>query len=176
MVDTIRDRATLITLLVDNVSGDISAQDMRDVLVSVHGVYGQIYVTGGAAAQSLTTTPAKLSGFTANGLGVGATPDHTNDQITVGTDGVYLVMGQFSAISETGTTYILKLRNNAVAVDQATAKFTGSMTVGDVISASFVGLANLSANDVLTVYGESDDAGGANLTLVEAQLVAHRLA
>lgn len=176
MTDTIRDRTTLLTLLADNVSGDISAQDMRDVLVSLHGVYGQIYVTGGAAAQSLDTTPAKLTSFAANGSSAGTTPDHTNDQITVGTDGVYLVSGQFSAIGETGTTYILKLRNNAVAVDQATAKFTTSLMVGDAVSASFVGLVSLSASDVLTVYGESDDAGGANLTLVEAQLVVRRLA
>lgn len=176
MADTVRSRTALLALLADNVSGDISAQDMRDVLVSLHGVYGQIYTAAGATAQSLDTTAAKLTGFAANGSSAGTTPDHSNDRITVGTDGIYLVHGQFSAIGETGTTYILQLRNNAAAVDQAKAKFTASMTVGDVASISFIGLVSLSANDMLTVYGESDDAGGADLTLVEAQLTVHRLA
>lgn len=176
MVDTIRSLADLLALLADNSSGDISAQDVRDVVVSLHGVYGEMYVTGGASAQSLDTTPAQLTGFAANGNSSGTTPDHTNDQITVGTDGVYLVHGQFSAIGETGTTYELELRSNGSLVPGIRCKFTASMTVGDHVSASFIGLVTLAADDVLSVYGESDDAGGANLTLVEAQLVVHRVA
>lgn len=35
MADTIRARSALLTLLADNTSGDISAQDMRDVALSL---------------------------------------------------------------------------------------------------------------------------------------------
>ncbi len=37
MADTARDKAALLALLADNTSGDISPQDMRDVLVSILG-------------------------------------------------------------------------------------------------------------------------------------------
>jgi hypothetical protein len=176
MSDTIRTRAALLALLADNVAGDISAQDMRDLLVSLHGVYGMLYVASGASAQSLTTTPAKLTGFAANGPSAGTTPAHGSDQITVGTDGVYLIMGQFSCIGETGATYRLALRVGGVEAPEIATKFTASMTVGDHVSASFVGLVSLSGSDVLTVYGESDDAGGADLTPVEAQVMVKRVA
>lgn len=36
MADTIRPRADLVTLFADNVEGDISEQDLRDFLISVH--------------------------------------------------------------------------------------------------------------------------------------------
>lgn len=49
MADTRRTLAALQTLLADNTSGDISAQDIRDFLVSV---YGLAFVEGYAAAAS----------------------------------------------------------------------------------------------------------------------------
>lgn len=176
MADTIRDRAAILALFADNTSGDISAQDARDMIVSVHGVYGMLYVAAGAAAQSLTTTAAKLTGFAANGPNAGTTPDHANDQLTVGTAGVYLIHGQFSAIGETGTEYTLTLRKNGAAVTEIATGFTASLVVGDVHSCSFCGLLSCAANDVLTVYGESNDAGGADLTLQNAQLTVYRVA
>lgn len=46
MADTIRNEAALQALLADNTAGDISAQDVRDLLVSVP----TLAITGGAAA------------------------------------------------------------------------------------------------------------------------------
>ena len=52
MADTIRTRASLLTLLADNATGDISANDVRDFLVSTFGVYGAIYIKDGSTAQT----------------------------------------------------------------------------------------------------------------------------
>ena len=45
MVDTARSLAALLVLLADNVSEDISPQDVRDMLVSLHPAHGGIAVT-----------------------------------------------------------------------------------------------------------------------------------
>ena len=52
MTDTARSLTALQTLLADNSAGDISAQDLRDMLVSILGVYGGLYCTAGASAQA----------------------------------------------------------------------------------------------------------------------------
>jgi hypothetical protein len=46
MVDTIRTISELQTLLADNTVGDISAQHMRDLLVSVSNMYEEMYTVG----------------------------------------------------------------------------------------------------------------------------------
>lgn len=45
MADTKRSLASLLALLADNTTGDISAQDMRDVVVSLGSDYGDMYMT-----------------------------------------------------------------------------------------------------------------------------------
>ena len=77
MADT---EKTLAALLLNHQSGvPAPAQAIRDLLVSVLGAFASIHVIDGATLQALGTTPAKLSGFAANGRNVGAVPDHTND-------------------------------------------------------------------------------------------------
>lgn len=175
MADTIRSRAALLTLLADNSTGAISPQDLRDTVVSLHGVYGALYVADGATAQTgITTTPAKLTGFAANGPSAGATPDHTNDQLTVGTDGVYLVWFAVSATGTAATLFQFRLRVGGVENN-----FGGRLEFNatpDEAQTSFVALVSLSAGDVLTVYVESDAGGGASLTVHDASLVVFRVA
>ncbi len=50
MVDTVRTLSALQTLLADNAAGDISAQDMRDLLVSVYPFAQQKKLTGTTGA------------------------------------------------------------------------------------------------------------------------------
>jgi len=173
MADTIRDRTDLLALLADNTSRDISPQDMRDVLVSTHGVYGGLYVQDGSTAQTgVDTTPAKMTGFAGNMTAAGTTPDHTNDQITVLTDGVYLVWCQISFTGAASTEYQAHLRVDAVEQEEG-FHVEGATTA---VAGGFVAVKSLSANEVLTVYIESDDAGGQNFTPVDAQLVVFRVA
>lgn len=175
MVDTIRDRTTLLTLLADNTSRDISPQDLRDMLVSVHGVYGGLYVQDGSTAQTgVDTTPTKMTGWAGNLPAAGTTPDHTDDSITIGTDGIYIALCQVSFSGTISVTFEAHLRIDDVEQVEGFHRKLG--TGGDVGSASFVALKSLSADEVLTVYIESDSGGGASFTPMDAQLVVFRVA
>ena len=57
MADTRRTLAALQTLLADNTSGDISAQDIRDFLVSAYRVVQVVNTQTGAVATGTTTIP-----------------------------------------------------------------------------------------------------------------------
>ena len=173
MTDTIRDRDTLLALLADNSSRDISPQDIRDMLVSVHGVYGGLYVQDGVMAQAgVGITPAKMTGWAGNLPAAGMTPDHANDQVTVGTDGVYVAWCQVSFIGAASTEYQAHLRVNGAEQAEGWHAAGGI----DPVGAGFVAVKSLSAADILTVYIESDDAGGQDFTPADAQLVVFRVA
>lgn len=62
MADTIRDEAALQTLLADNTSGAISAQDLRDFLVSVPSLAStaNLALTGGTMTGSVIFASANL--------------------------------------------------------------------------------------------------------------------
>lgn len=174
MADTIRSRTALLALLADNTNGDISAQDMRDVLVSVHGVYGAIYAENGSTAQTgISDTAAKMTGFSANGISSGTTPDYTNNQITLGSDGIYLVFLQVSFTGTASKTFECQIRNNDGNTNYHSNRKLGA--TGDVGSASCLALLSCSANDVMSVYVLSSD-GGSSFTINEAQLVVYRIA
>lgn len=175
MADTIRTRSAILALLADNTSRDISPQDLRDAIVSMHGVYGGLYVQDGSTAQAgVDTTPAKMTGWAGNMTAAGTTPDHTDDSITVGTDGVYLVLCQISFSGTVNTEFQAHVRINDVEQVEGMHRKLGAG--GDVGSASFVALKSLSADDAITIYVESDQAGGADFTPTDAQLVCFRVA
>ena len=120
--------------------------------------YANLYVADGSTAQSgISTTPVKVTGFAANGPSNDATPDHTNDQITINTGGTYKVCLQVSFSGTVSTMFTFHLRNNGVEVVQAgTTRTLG--TGGDLGSCSFTQILNLSQSDVLTIYVEADGA------------------
>jgi len=123
----------------------------------VEARYANIYVADGATPQaSISTTPAKVTGFAANGPANDATPDHTNDQITIGTAGIYAVNFNISFSGTVSTVFTFKLRNNAVEQAFGCTRTLG--TGGDTGSAGFNAIISLSASDVLTIYVEADGA------------------
>lgn len=164
---------TLAALLLNHQSGiPAPAQAVRDLLISVFGGYASIHVIDGAAAQLLGTSPAKLTGFAADGPEIGSNGDHTNDQITIGCAGAYLVSfnGSFSGDA---ATYTLRLRKNGAAEGSLAC---GVTLVGgsDQKHIGFAGIVQLSANDVLTIFGEADQAAK-NITPRHMQLAAKRV-
>lgn len=174
MADTIRARADLLTLLANNTIGAIGAQDMRDVVVSLHGVYGMIYVDDGSTDQTgIGTALVKLTGFANNGIAVGTTPDHTNDQITVGTAGVYLVGLQASFSGSILAEFKAYIYKNMANTGFGFHRKLG--TLGDVGSASVAALVALAANDTVSVYVASDGTNK-TLRLVDGQLIVYRIA
>lgn len=170
MADTERSKAALLTLLASNAQGAITAQELRDLLVSVLGGYASIHVIDGAAPQAVSATPSKLACFAANGPSAGATPDHTADQITVGVSGDYWV--EFSAsFNGDAESYVARLRKNAVA--EGTLACESKLAASDKQHFHFAGVVALLQGDVLTVYAEA--GGAANLTVKHATLAVKRI-
>jgi hypothetical protein len=174
MADTERSLAALQTLLADNSSGDISAQDLRDFLVSCFSAYGSIYVQDGATAQtSIGTTATLLTGFAANGESSGVTPNHADDELNIGVDGAYLATGCFSFSGTASRTFQLRLRKSGSEVAGIGCRVTLDAS-GNTTSASFVGIVACEADDILTVYVEAD-AADSSLTLIDAALGVKRV-
>jgi len=174
MADTPRTLAALQALFPDNSSGDVSPQDLRDFLVSSLGEYGEIYVHDGAAAQSFTTTPSKMTGFTTDGPAAGVTVAAASDKITLNRAGKYLVTFQISFSGGANETFEFHARlAGAEQVQGACIRKLGAG--GDVGSASFSCIVTSTGSQDLEIYGESGNAGGANATPVHAQLTVYRV-
>ena len=170
MADTARSLTDLQTLLADNVAGAISPQDLRDFLVTALGVYGSLSCFDASTSQtSLGTTPALLTCFTADGNANGTTPANASDSITVNVAGNYDVYFQCSFSGTNSAEVAFRLRKGGVEQNFGCTRKLG--TAGDVGSASFLAPGvTLAASDVLTVYVETDDAGGGDqITVVDAQ-------
>lgn len=174
MPDTERSRDDLVAILASNAAGEITAQDLRDFLVSALGGYASIYVEDGAVAQTVDQAAAKLTGFAANGAASGCTPDHTQDQIALNTIGRYLVDGTFSLSGTADRTVQLRARLNGLEVAGVggRCKFNAS---GDVATLAFGGVVIAAApGDELTVWAEAD-VDGTSITLVDGNLTAKRI-
>ena len=165
----------LTTNLANNSTGSITPallrQVVQDLQDTVLGVYGAISVAGGSAAQGLTTSYAKLTGFAANGLSSGMTPDHTNDQITVLTAGdVEVEINLQGSGSGAGTfTFAPGLNGTESSVYQGAHTCTGTETW----SVKVLALITCAANDIITVRGKA--SASLNFTPANAQLVVRRV-
>ena len=113
------------------------------------------------------TTPKKLAVFSIDGPATtGVVPSAANDQVTVSFTGYYMVTFNCAAATvaagDSGS-YQFRLRiNGAEPVTQSLKlgterDFSGTADVG---SCGFSGICNLTANDVLTVWVESDNGTG----------------
>lgn len=155
MADTIRTRAQILTLLADNTTGEISPQDMRDMLVSLMGVYGIITMAANVTGQALTAdTPAKLINWKANGLGIGCTPDYANGQITVDNTGVYKISA-FISVKSNGVAQVVKVSIRVDGVEKTVNEVSldGS---GGILTIPIIDAITVNATEVITVYLESD--------------------
>lgn len=102
MVDTVRTRAALLTLLADNTSGDISPQDARDVLVSTMvpdpaNVYWQyVSKSGNDSNDGLSWPSAKLTVAAA----IAALPEEGTNPNIHRAGRIYVGPGQFTESGE----------------------------------------------------------------------------
>lgn len=172
MAETERTFAELQTLLADNTTQAISAQDLRDLMVTALGGYASIYVDGGAVAQSLTSTAAKLTAFTAAGPARGAAGSHANDDITINVDGLYRVSMSASLFASVATLVDLELFKGGVKESGFSARVSAPASSG-VVVASFDGLVSLSNGDVLDVRGTV--APDADVTIRHAHFSVKRV-
>jgi hypothetical protein len=178
MADSERTTAALQALFADNHAGAISAQDLRDFLVTALGGYAMIYVADGSTAQTVTDTAAKLTAFAANGPSLGATPAHASDQITIGTTGVYWVEFSADVVSdaEVAAEHTFALYANGAA---AGGLKSDCPAVDSTRHVGFAGPVSLSAGDIITVYvGYRAGLGGpasVDVTTAQARLAVKRI-
>lgn len=175
MVDTIRTSAQILNLFADNTSGDISPQDLRDFVVST-GVFGAIFVSDGAASQSVSSTPAKLTAFDTNSaLASGVTEDQANDKLVIGTNGAgtYVVFAPISFSGTANKIATFEIYNSGVATGFKTTRTISSG--GSVGSTVAFGLLSLDDGDEVEIY-VSTATDGNSITVTQAALFAARFA
>jgi hypothetical protein len=148
---------------------DLGGNDVTNV---GNVAYGDIYVSGGAAAQAMAANvPAKLTAYAANGPHLNTTPDHTNDQITVASAGVYRVTGCFTFQCSSPN---MDVRFFAAIGGVATALGVQTRTNSTfVFGAAFSGLLSLAASSVVTVLATT--SGNPQMTVSESHLTVERV-
>lgn len=143
-------------------------------IIEEEQMYGNIYTLAGSTAQTgITTSAVKLTGFASNGLYSGVTPDASADTLTVAYAGTYRIDFTIAATGTTSTQFLFRARKNGVATSYG-CELNFNATP-DMENGSFTGYLDLSANDVITIYVESDQGGGASLTPTDMQLSLQRV-
>jgi len=172
MADTRRTKAQVLALLADNVIGAISAQDIRDWLVTSFGGYASININDGSTGQVTGgTTPVKFTSFNTtegnNGPSDGFTPDKANSKITVDTDCVVKIDCGFAFSGTSNALVEVYLYKNGVDTGLGFHRKLG--TAGDVGSGGFCGIVEASASDYFELYIETPN-GSATVTAENVQL------
>lgn len=142
-------------------------------VVSAQAAYGSLRVIDGAATQAVTSAPAKLDAFAADGISALTTPAHATDDITIGADGGGDYEVSFSASFSYAAAAVVQFR---VRVDGAETELGGQVEVltgGDVVNVAFADNMALADAEVVSVYVEA--SADNNITVIDAQLKLHRL-
>jgi hypothetical protein len=132
--------------------------------------YGMLYVKDGADAQTIGTTPTKLTGFASAGPSAGVAASVSEDSITVDSAGPYRVGASFAVTGTAGRVAKLRLRRNGVedASPGAIVTLAASPVTG-ALNATI----DCAAGDVLTIFAEAD-VDATSLTLIDAAFVLDR--
>jgi len=137
--------------------------------------HGAIFVSAGAASQSLSaTTWTKITQFAADGENNLTTPSHSNDKITLTVAGSYVVAFSLSFIGAPGVVY------------QVGAYLGGSLATAcrssvDVVVGTATSRYNLSATGILAATAAQDlelyvhASAAATFGVIDAQLIAFRV-
>ena len=177
MADTDRTIAALQTLLADNTSGAISAQDVRDMLVSLSVKYGDMYIS----TPSATTIGNTTNYYDVAGTYTGGTfkqfDMNTNGQLRyTGTPTIEVFVFANLSLTVAGNNDIIHLEFRKNGVDVAGSDAMRKVATGtDVGSMSIVGITSMATNDYLTIAVRNETATD-NVTGEEAHVLAVGLA
>jgi len=172
MSDTARPLSTLLSNFADNTSGSITAQMLRDAMVSILGEFGMIYRNAGDSV-SLTTTPSKLATFDTTGsLGGNVTSGTT--KLTVGTTGTYRVT--FSAAlysASTGANVNAYIYKNGALITGLPNTTVFVPTSANAVQAVTDLLLDLTAGDYVEVYLAT--GGSYTVSVYKPTLIVERI-
>lgn len=155
MVDTVRSIAALLALLANNTTGNISPQDMRDVVVSLEPALGGMYVSSSAATTfSDSVTPVKALGTTLIAAGAHNfdMPASNRLRYTGAADvSVVCIAGlSITAGANNKDTEMSFAKNGTVITDSVASRKIG--TGADVGRAVVIGIDVMSQNDYIEVF------------------------
>ena len=135
--------------------------------------YSVMSIQAGVAGEATVDgTPRQIAGWNINGLSYDCVADHTTDDITIATAGVYEVNLTVSFSGSASKTYVVEIYKNGLTTGFAFERKLG--TGGDVGSASCNGLVSCIPTDTIEAWQSSTD-GGSAMILSEAQLLVHRV-
>lgn len=173
MADVIRTKAQILALLADNSTGEISPQDLRDMMVSLMGVYGMIIDAANATAQTVVSGVAeKQMNWTADGLSVGMTPDYANGDLQVDNTGVYLIIGKAS-LRASVSNVVIQSHIRVDDVQQDAGYHRKMASAGDQGSASMFSILSLNAAEKLSLWIEADV--NCDIVVEHSELIAVRI-
>jgi hypothetical protein len=137
--------------------------------------YAQIYEEDGSSTLALAAqdTFYQIVSFSVDGENNGATPDHTNDHITISKAGRYLVSSGISVQSATANEYDFHVQKNNGATDfPALSMHLDTNVANKTVATSTSGIVDLAANDTLELWVERLDGGGVSktITIINATL------
>jgi len=177
MTDTIRTRSAILTLLADNSAKAISAQDLRDTVISMWGVFGEMYIISGSSSQTITQTAGVLTLWNAAGESNGMTIDTSDNEIVIGTngDGTYRVHVNISYVGDAGAKFVFQLRKNGSAINRrGQSRALLHMDMDESKMASFHGFVTAVATDSFQIYVETDKTSE-DVKVIDAQFTMERI-
>lgn len=157
--DIARSLSALQTLLADNTSQQISAQDIRDFLVSALGEYGGWWHDTTQSSQTVSTaakyTPNQaITAFPVGGNVTVSTTGGTKARITVGTTGTYLLVFS-TVVANTSNNNLLTVqwyKGGGTAVSPATTLTWSAALNGYRQNAVCFAVAGLTAGEYVEVF------------------------
>jgi hypothetical protein len=154
MVDTMRTLSEAYTLLADNEVGNISAQDMRDVVKTLAPGHGEIYITTPAATTlSDTSTWVDAAGTYALSADVMNWDMNTNGQLRyIGAAQRSVHIAASVSFTVAGTNDIVEVVVAKNSVNIASSRVQRKVGTGaDVGSTALHGFTTIVTNDYITV-------------------------
>lgn len=173
MADTKRSLADIYTLLANNSSGAISAQDMRDAIITLASDHGEIHVTSASATTiSDTTSYFDAAGTYALDSGVDWDMD-TNGQLRyTGTPDRYVEATASFSVTAATNNQVLHFGIAKNGTELTASDIQRKVGTGADVGAGMVhGFTTVSTNDYLTVEVRNETSA-ANVTFETCELFA----
>jgi hypothetical protein len=155
-------KANLLISYADNIIGAILEATHRNFIDSVLGGLTSMTVINGSTGQTVNATPAKMTGWSADGASVGCTADSAVDKsLTVDVDGFYRIdINACFSGSANDTFYIAIYKNiGAGYVDAGMARIKRRLDSGDVGASHQHGTVALDATDKIAAFVWSSTGG-----------------
>ncbi len=130
--------------------------------------FAEIYYmdTGFNTALAAQDTYYQILGFAVDGQSNVATPDHTNDHITVGATGIYSVQFNVSARSAAANEYQFMIQKNNGATDLINIMIHRTTSVaGRLDGGASTGFVSLTAGDTVELWVQRLDGGAVSKTI-----------